>query len=251
MYLRPGNGRSDGGPRVLVGPHLGDRGSASRSRAPRARGAHLPTRPFFPPDTRTGSPSFKPLMFLNTTVHRMALETIERRWSQNIEPVNTTKPTSTKAPTVTSRLYVNVHAYAPRLDQRHLEIALENCSIRGSWTRGSGPARPPRGSSPATGAPPGPPPGTSASCTPPRSSPPARRAAARSARRSTRRSRIDPRSARHQQILGLPRDGPPRMPHALLHPPDSSAGYFVATSGGRFTSRRHSSTRFLQKFASL
>src|SRR5216683_389759 len=67
-----------------------------------------PTRPFFTPDTRTGSPSFKPLMF-----------------------VNTTKPTSTSAPTVTSRLYVTSTRRSLGLDQRHLEIALEELQHRG------------------------------------------------------------------------------------------------------------------------
>src|SRR3989449_4227221 len=43
-----------------------------------------PTRPFFTPDTRTGSPSFRPLTFLNTTFTGMAVETIERPVSQNM-----------------------------------------------------------------------------------------------------------------------------------------------------------------------
>src|SRR5213593_958260 len=90
-----------------------------------------PTRPFFTPDTRTGSPSFKPLMFLNTTFTGMALETIERPVSQNMKPVNTTKPTSTRAPTVTSRLYVTSTRRSLGLDQRHLEIALEELQHRG------------------------------------------------------------------------------------------------------------------------
>src|SRR5881296_2279413 len=93
-----------------------------------------PTRPFFTPDTRTGSPSFKPLMFFNTTFTGMALETIERPVSQNMKPVNTTKPTSTRAPTVTSRLYVTSTRLPTflrfGLDQRHLEIALEELQHR-------------------------------------------------------------------------------------------------------------------------
>src|SRR2546422_555002 len=87
--------------------------------------------PLFTPDTRTGSPSFKPLMFLNTTFTGMALETIERPVSQNMKPVNTTKPTSTRAPTVTSRLYVTSTRRSLGLDQRHLEIALEELQHRG------------------------------------------------------------------------------------------------------------------------
>src|SRR5216683_6201003 len=94
-----------------------------------------PTRPFFTPDTRTGSPSFKPLIFLNTTFTGMALETIERPVSQNMKPVNTTKPTSTRAPTVTSRLYVTSTRLPTflrfRLDQCHLEIALQELQHRG------------------------------------------------------------------------------------------------------------------------
>src|SRR2546426_924147 len=98
-----------------------------------------PTRPFFTPDTRTGSPSFRPLTFLNTTSTGIAFETIDRPVSQNMKPVNTTKPTSTRAPTVTSRLYVTstrsplpssaCHGF--RLDQRHLEIALQELQHRG------------------------------------------------------------------------------------------------------------------------
>src|SRR2546422_7755391 len=94
-----------------------------------------PTRPFFTPDTRTGSPSFRPLTFLNTTSTGIALETIERPVSQNMNPVNTTKPTSTRAPTVTSRLYVTSTRLPTflrfRLDQCHLEIALQELQHRG------------------------------------------------------------------------------------------------------------------------
>src|SRR5947208_1207273 len=91
----------------------------------------FPTRPFFTPDTRTGSPSFRPLTFLNTTSTGIAFETIQRPVSQNMKPVNTTKPTSTSAPTVTSRLYVtSTRPPLPTflrfgLDQRHLEIPLQ------------------------------------------------------------------------------------------------------------------------------
>src|SRR2546422_9024731 len=101
----------------------------TRSRRP------CPTRPFFTPDTRTGSPSFKPLMFLNTTFTGMALETIERPVSQNMKPVNTTNPTSTRAPTVTSRLYVTSTRLPTflrfGLDQCHLEIPLQELQHRG------------------------------------------------------------------------------------------------------------------------
>src|SRR5881628_2639669 len=90
-----------------------------------------PTRPFFTPDTRTGSPSFKPLTFLNTTSTGIALETIERPVSQNIKPVNTTKPTSTRAPTVTSRLYVTSTRHSLGSNRRHREIALQELQHRG------------------------------------------------------------------------------------------------------------------------
>src|SRR5213595_2995765 len=90
-----------------------------------------PTRPFFTPDTRTGSPSFRPLTFLNTTSTGIAFETIDRPVSQNMKPVNTTKPTSTRAPTVTSRLYVTSTRHSLGLDQRHLEIALQELQHRG------------------------------------------------------------------------------------------------------------------------
>src|SRR5881398_2854287 len=90
-----------------------------------------PTRPFFTPDTRTGSPSFRPLTFLNTTSTGIAFETIERPVSQNMKPVNTTKPTSTRAPTVTSRLYVTSTRHSLGLDQRHLEIARQDLQHRG------------------------------------------------------------------------------------------------------------------------
>src|SRR5213594_1339476 len=94
----------------------------------------FPTRPFFTPDTRTGSPSFRPLTFLNTTSTGIAFETIERPVSQNMKPVNTTKPTSTRAPTVTSRLYVTSTRLPTflrsGLDQRHLEIALQELQHR-------------------------------------------------------------------------------------------------------------------------
>src|SRR5437867_11547970 len=94
----------------------------------------FPTRPFFTPDTRTGSPSFRPLTFLNTTSTGIAFETIERPVSQNMKPVNTTKPTSTRAPTVTSRLYVTSTRLPTflrfGLDQRHLEVALQELQHR-------------------------------------------------------------------------------------------------------------------------
>src|SRR5204863_4076283 len=100
-----------------------------------------PTRPFFTPETRTGSPSFRPLTFLNTTFTGIAFETIERPVSQNMKPVNTTKPTSTRAPTVTSRLYVtSTRPPLPTflsfgLDQRHLEIPLQELQHGGILVR--------------------------------------------------------------------------------------------------------------------
>src|SRR5206468_2177829 len=90
----------------------------------------FPTRPFFTPDTRTGSPSFRPLTFLNTTSTGIAFETIDRPVSQNMKPVNTTKPTSTRAPTVTSRLYVTSTRHSLGLNHRHREIALQELQHR-------------------------------------------------------------------------------------------------------------------------
>src|SRR5882762_5395430 len=84
-----------------------------------------PTRPFFTPDTRTGSPSFRPLMFLNTTFTGIAFATIDRPVSQNM------KPTSTRAPTVTSRLYVTSTRRSLGLNQRHLEIPFQELQHRG------------------------------------------------------------------------------------------------------------------------
>src|SRR3989442_293683 len=77
-------------------------------------------------------PGFSPLFtFANTTSTGIAFETIERPVSQNMKPVNTTKPTSTRAPTVTSRLYVTSTRHSLGLDQRHLEIALQELQHRG------------------------------------------------------------------------------------------------------------------------
>src|SRR5437764_6310405 len=94
----------------------------------------FPTRPFLTPDTRTGSPSCRPLTFLNTTSTGIAFETIERPVSQNMKPVNTTKPTSTSAPTVTSRLYVTSTRLPTflcfGLDQSHLVIAFQEVQHR-------------------------------------------------------------------------------------------------------------------------
>src|SRR5437588_734541 len=88
--------------------------------------------PLFTFGTRTGSPSFRPLTFLKTTLTGTALDTIERPVSQNMKPVNTTNPTTTSRPTRTSCLYVMstrvLHSpLGPRvgLDQRHLEIPLQ------------------------------------------------------------------------------------------------------------------------------
>src|SRR5256885_615617 len=91
-----------------------------------------PTRPFFTPETRTGSPSFRPLTFLKTTLTGTDLDTSERPVSQNMKPVNTANPTSTSRPTRTSCLYVmSTRASSCQLglrvglDQRHLEITLQ------------------------------------------------------------------------------------------------------------------------------
>src|SRR5207237_339815 len=46
-----------------------------------------PTRPFFTPETRTGSPSFRPLTFLKTTLIATVLATSERPVSQTIKHV--------------------------------------------------------------------------------------------------------------------------------------------------------------------
>src|SRR5437899_799438 len=89
------------------------------------------TRPFFTPDTRTGSPSFRPLMFLNTTSTGTALETSDRPVSQNMKPVKTTNPTSTSAPTVTSCLYALSTRVRLVVNQGHLEIALQELLHRG------------------------------------------------------------------------------------------------------------------------
>src|SRR2546422_2617430 len=131
MYLAPRKSAEATGARAsLWGRTSGWRLSVTVT-CPTRSSRTCPTRPFFTPDTRTGSPSFKPLMFLNTTFTGMALETIERPVSQNMKPVNTTKPTSTRAPTVTSRLYVTSTRRSLGLDQRHLEIALEELQHRG------------------------------------------------------------------------------------------------------------------------
>src|SRR5438045_1859212 len=91
-----------------------------------------PPRPFFTPETRTGSPSFRPFTFLKTTLTGTDLDTSERPVSQNMKPVNTANPTSTSRPTRTSCLYVmSTRASSCQLglrvglDQRHLEITLQ------------------------------------------------------------------------------------------------------------------------------
>src|SRR5881392_3255687 len=143
LSLRPGSWSTYLAPRKsaeetmarasLWGRTAGSRGSVTVTCATRSSRT-FPTRPFFTPDTRTGSPSFRPLTFLNTTSTGIAFETIERPVSQNMKPVNTTKPTSTRAPTVTSRLYVTSTRLPTflrfGLDQRHLEIALQELQHR-------------------------------------------------------------------------------------------------------------------------
>src|SRR6267154_1543803 len=135
MYLAPRKSAEATVARAsLWGRTSGSRVSVTVTCPTRSRRT-CPTRPFFTPDTRTGSPSFKPLMFLNTTFTGMALETIERPVSQNMKPVNTTKPTSTSAPTVTSRLYVTSTRLPTflrfGLDQCHLEVPLQELQHRG------------------------------------------------------------------------------------------------------------------------
>src|SRR5438034_9493870 len=109
---------------ALCGTTAGSRFNVTVTGPPRSSRT-FPTRPFFTPDTRTGSPSFRPLTFLNTTSTGIAFETIERPVSQNMKPVNTTKPTSTRAPTVTSRLYVTSTRHSLGSNHRHREIALQ------------------------------------------------------------------------------------------------------------------------------
>src|SRR6266851_5100749 len=84
----------------------------------------LPTRPLVTPETRTGSPSFKPLTLLNTARAVTRLVRSERPVSQNMPATNTTRPSNTIAPTPTSCLYVR-SIVALALDDRHLEVALE------------------------------------------------------------------------------------------------------------------------------
>src|SRR2546426_8944316 len=135
MYLAPRKSAEATMARAsLCGRTSGSRFSVTVT-CPTRSSRTCPTRPFFTPDTRTGSPSFRPLMFLNTTFTGIAVETIERPVSQNMKPVNTTKPTSTRAPTVTSRLYVTSTRLPTflrfGLDQCHLEIPLQELQHRG------------------------------------------------------------------------------------------------------------------------
>src|SRR6266446_2156184 len=184
-----------------------------------------PTRPFFTPDTRTGSPSFRPLMFLNTTSTGIAFETIERPVSQNMKPVNTTKPTSTRAPTVTSRLYVTSTRLLTflrfGLDQCHLEIALQELQHRRILGREDLLRR-------ADGADLGLPQERHPVRHPERAPHVVRHHHARHPQLVAQPldqpvdhvgvHGIEPRGRLVvQQVLGLPRDGP-RDPHALLHP---------------------------------
>src|SRR5260370_15342808 len=84
----------------------------------------LPTRPLVTPETRTGSPSFKPLTLLNTARAVTRLVRSDRPVSQNMPATKTTRPSSTIAPTPTSCLYVR-SIVALALDAGHLEVALE------------------------------------------------------------------------------------------------------------------------------
>src|SRR5690348_15508226 len=64
-------------------------------------------------------------MFENTTSTGTAFETNDRPVSQNMKPVKMTNPTSTSAPTVTSCLYALSTRVPLVVNQRHLEIALQ------------------------------------------------------------------------------------------------------------------------------
>src|SRR5260370_18129304 len=141
----------------LCGRTWGSRLSVTRTCPTRTRRT-VPTRPLRTPETRTGSPSLRPLPFWNTTGTAIAFDTIERPVSKNMKPVNTTKPTSTSAPTVTSCLYVMSmprpfplaraptalpppgHRLGP--NQRHLQVALEELQHRRVLRRAALLARP-------------------------------------------------------------------------------------------------------------
>src|SRR5713226_792162 len=84
----------------------------------------LPTLPFVTPEISTGSPSLRPLTLVNTACAVMRPVRSERPVSQNMPATNTTRPSSTIAPTPTSCLYVR-SIVALALDDRHLEVALE------------------------------------------------------------------------------------------------------------------------------
>src|SRR5213593_3742071 len=218
----------------------------------------FPTRPFFTPDTRTGSPSFRPLTFLNTTSTGIAFETIERPVSQNMKPVNTTKPTSTRAPTVTSRLYVTSTRLPTflrfGLDQRHLEIALQELQHRGILgredlvRRSDGadlrlpqerhPVRHPK--QPRTSC------DTTTLVTPSSS-----RSRSTSPSITSAFTGSSPEvGSSYRRYLDCPAIAR-AIPTRFFIPPDSSAGSLAATSAARFTSRRHSCIRFSQNFSSL
>src|SRR2546426_4689651 len=83
----------------------------------------LPTRPLVAPETRIGSPSFRPLTLLNTARAVTRLVRSERPVSQNMPATNTTRPSSTIAPTPTSCLYVR--SIVALADDGHLQVALE------------------------------------------------------------------------------------------------------------------------------
>src|SRR3989442_1576009 len=83
----------------------------------------LPTRPLVTPETRIGSPSFRPLTLLNTARAVTRLVRSERPVSQNMPATNTTRPSSTIAPTPTSCLYVR--SIVALADDGHLQVALE------------------------------------------------------------------------------------------------------------------------------
>src|SRR2546425_2901542 len=90
----------------------------------------LPTRPLVTPETRIGSPSFRPLTLLNTARAVMRLVRSERPVSQNMPATNTTRPSSTIAPTPTSCLYVR-SIVALAVDDGHLQVALQELGHRG------------------------------------------------------------------------------------------------------------------------
>src|SRR5438128_4341318 len=109
------------------GGSLRSRGTVTR---PTRSSVTLPTRPLVTPEIRTGSPSLRPLTLVNTACAVTRLVRSERPVSQNIPATNTTRPSSTIAPTPTSCLYVR-SIVALGADEGHLQIALEELLHRG------------------------------------------------------------------------------------------------------------------------